>query len=129
MASSKFFGRIASFFDRKRGGEPEPQPASKSKTATETPKATSEAFTGRSTERALGSMSASGGSHTFAPTRPQRGAATSPHRSGRDEPRRVDYEGEDAPKGLWSDPRHERLSDPFADRPSREYPRHSQSIH
>ena len=125
----QLFGRIANALFGRSRKDPEPQLAKPETRPGEAlpsrPPPRSDASIGASRERAVGSMSPSGGSHTYSPTLPRRDVV----RRAKDEPRRADVEGENAPKGLWADPHHERLSDPFADRPSREYPRHSQSIH
>jgi hypothetical protein len=140
--ASNFFGKIAQTLSRwgKRSSE---KLSSKSSTETQSTanggrkQDSVEATTGRSTERPLGSMSPSGGSHAYSPgawrgkpmsygpdammDSSNKGTGKNGRaQTGRDTPKRSAYEGEQSPKGLWSEPRHERLSDPFADRPSRE---------
>jgi hypothetical protein len=147
--ASKFFGKIASAFSRwgKKNGAQKSSghehesimkaPPSAIMKSRSTKTDSVEATTGQSTERPMGSMSPSGDSHAYSPgawrgkpmsygneammNSGNKGTGKNGRaQTGRDTPKRSAYEGEQSPKGLWSEPRHERLSDPFGDRPSRE---------
>ena len=137
MAASNFFGRLAKFFSKgnpttkgsptkSTRAEPTPQPAKKSSV---------EATTASSPGKAFGSMSGAGGAHTYSSGPKQSGmhkpapgawrdkpmtpGAFGPNGTARLDDKRNQFEKEDSPKGLWTESKTERLSDPFSERPSK----------
>lgn len=146
MAASKFFGRVAEFFRNGKNGRTKPSQETAEKqrsnigaTAPSTKNIQATTGSAPKSERSLGSFSGAGGDHSFAPkqsgmhkpaNQPARGAwrdkpmtpgAFGPHGTQKLE-KRNQFENTESPKGLWSETKSDRLSDPFSERPSKAPP-------